>query len=57
MLELVDLAKKTAKKTTKTVKPAAKEAGARPRACARVKRMDNLGIVVESLDTAISFFR
>jgi catechol 2,3-dioxygenase-like lactoylglutathione lyase family enzyme len=46
------MAKKTAKKTTKTAKPAAKKAGAR----SRVERMDNVGIVVESLDTAISFF-
>jgi catechol 2,3-dioxygenase-like lactoylglutathione lyase family enzyme len=50
------MAKKTAKKTTQTTKPAAKKAGARPGARARVKRMDNVGIVVESLDAAISFF-
>jgi catechol 2,3-dioxygenase-like lactoylglutathione lyase family enzyme len=50
------MAKKTAKKTTKTAKPAAKKAGARPRARAGVKQMHNVGIVVESLDAAISFF-
>ena len=46
------MAKKAAKKTTKSAKPAAKKASARP----RVRRMDNVGIVVESLDAAISFF-
>jgi catechol 2,3-dioxygenase-like lactoylglutathione lyase family enzyme len=54
--------KKTAKKTTKTAKPAAKKAGARPRSragkvAAKPKlQMHNVGIVVESLDAAISFF-
>jgi catechol 2,3-dioxygenase-like lactoylglutathione lyase family enzyme len=41
-----------AKKTTKAAKPAAKKVSARP----RVQRMDNVGIVVQSLDAAISFF-
>jgi catechol 2,3-dioxygenase-like lactoylglutathione lyase family enzyme len=40
--------KNVANKTTK--------AGAPPSARSGVKRMDNVGIVVESLDTAISFF-
>jgi hypothetical protein len=53
---VVLMAKKTAKKTTKTTKPVAKKAGARPRARAGLKRMDNVGIVVESLGAAISFF-
>jgi catechol 2,3-dioxygenase-like lactoylglutathione lyase family enzyme len=52
----LSMAMKTATKTTKTAKPAAKKAGARPRPRAGVKRMDNVGIVVESLDAAISFF-
>jgi catechol 2,3-dioxygenase-like lactoylglutathione lyase family enzyme len=50
------MAKKTAKKKTKTAKPAAKKASARPRAPAGIKRMDNVGIVVASLDAAIAFF-
>jgi catechol 2,3-dioxygenase-like lactoylglutathione lyase family enzyme len=50
------MARKAAKTTRRSSQPAAKKAGAPPNARARVKRMDNVGIVVESLDVAISFF-
>jgi catechol 2,3-dioxygenase-like lactoylglutathione lyase family enzyme len=50
------MARKTAKKRTRTAKPTAKQAGARTRPRAGLERMDNVGIVVESLDAAVSFF-
>jgi catechol 2,3-dioxygenase-like lactoylglutathione lyase family enzyme len=51
------MAKPTATKTTKrATTKAPKKAGPRPTARPGVKRMDNVGIVVESLDAAVSFF-